>query len=228
MRFFGYSAALLVAGLMFVAPTVRADMITLTISDGTTSYTATGDAATGVSLNNGVPFTLDGVKFVGASAFTSSSGGESVTFGATLSSGKNGETSGKSISYTITDASVPGAYTSFQTTGGFTQPVASGTTLAMSTVNGTSDANLTIPNTTTPANGVVTTIASVSNPTSVTIHGTIVGFNMTPGKPSGLTVSTLLNVPEPNGVLLGLLGLPCLGGVVYFARRRSSAMALVA
>jgi len=107
---FSYSAALLVAGLMFLAPAVRADMITLTISDGTTSYSATGDAASGVTLGN---FTLDGVSFRGASAFTSNSGGESVNFGTSLASGPGGETAGKTISYTITDSSVPGSYTSF-------------------------------------------------------------------------------------------------------------------
>jgi hypothetical protein len=223
---FSYSAALLVAGLMFLAPAVRADMITLTISDGTTSYSATGDAASGVTLGN---FTLDGVSFRGASAFTSNSGGESVNFGTSLASGPGGETAGKTISYTITDSSVPGSYTSFVTSGAYSQAVKSGTTTATSSVNGSSDyPGIVVPNNNANGtNGPITKITSPSNPTSVTLSGTIVGFNMTPKLPTTLSASTALNVPEPNGVLLGLLGLPCLGGVVYFARRRS-AMALAA
>ena len=35
---------------------------------------------------------------------------------------------------------------------------------------------------------------------------------------------TSIVTPEPNSVLLGLLGLPCMGIVVYFARRRSSTL----
>ena len=39
--------------------------------------------------------------------------------------------------------------------------------------------------------------------------------------------SLVASVPEPNGILIGLLGLPCMGAVVYFSRRCSSRMAAV-
>jgi len=42
------------------------------------------------------------------------------------------------------------------------------------------------------------------------------------------TSQAVLALPEPDGVLIGMLGLPCMGLVVFFARRRASSMAMVA
>jgi hypothetical protein len=38
------------------------------------------------------------------------------------------------------------------------------------------------------------------------------------------SVKPVYSVPEPTGVLLGLVGLPCLGAVVFFTRRRFAGM----
>jgi hypothetical protein len=219
MRFLRFGAGLLVVATLFVTvSSSRADLITVTVTDGTTTYTgssSTGDA----TIPN---FTLDGVTFRGVDAFEIF-GPDSLNFQAGLS-GK--ESSGKTITYTVTDvtfsASLPA--TGFYTSTGLSAGVKSGTLTAGSTVDSVAGPSVTIPFSSTAASSINSTNTSIPSSSSltVTLTGTITGFQMKSSPPT-FSAATNFTVPEPTGVLMGLLGLPCLGAVVFFSRRRSLA-----
>jgi len=229
MRFRSYAAAMLAAAAVFcLAPAARADIVNIVITDGTTTYdssvpTQGSQSAGQASLNN---FTLDGVKFTSVGANSLDNGGETLNFTSTLSS-KNGQTAKTTITVTVTDT-LTGGYSSFYTTGGLTQTIKAGTFNVGSTVNGTSDVPVVVPSA-SQGTTIPVTVASPGSSASIIQTATITGFVMTPKIQTGFTNTTVLTaVPEPTGVLIGLLGLPCMGAVVFFARRRASEMALVA
>jgi hypothetical protein len=220
MRALRYGIGLIaVASLFVIASPSRGDIL-ITITDGTTTKTG---------LDSIPNFTLDGVSFRGVSAFEVS-GPDSLNFSASLSGKENGAT----ITYTVVDTTagglLTGPYSSFTTTTGLTQGVKGGTVTAQSTVNTTVGPSVTIPYSLSSAESITSASKAIPAPgtiTTITLSGTITGFHMNTAPPS-FSASTKLVVPEPNGVLIGLLGLPCMAAVVYFSRRRASAMALAA
>ena len=136
----------------------------------------------------------------------------------------------------LTVRNYTGTVTSFATDLGITGAVVKSTYSGYSTVLGTSDYSqgLNITNNSGAVNNQGAAY-NVTNPTGSTIVLTLELTNfLSPtqntnpkgGPPSiSANVSLVSAVPEPNAMLIGLLGLPCMGAVVYFARRRSTAMA---
>jgi hypothetical protein len=217
MRFLRFSAGLVVCAALFVTVSKsRADLITVTVTDGTTTYTnssSTGD----VSL---AKFTLDGVTFRGVDAYEIIGPPDSLNFQAGLS-GK--ESSGKTITYTVTDTALATSLpvVGFSTSVGLTGGVTGGTFTGGSTVNSVTGETVTVPFSSSSAESVTSSTTSIpmSSSLTVTLTGTIEGFQ----SPSATFSSSATNftVPEPTGVLMGLLGLPCLAGLMYLARRRA-------
>jgi hypothetical protein len=227
MRFVSYAAGLIVAALIVLAPAarVKADMIDLTITDGSKTYTTGfGDSFTGVSLPT---FTLDGVTIKGATAVATTTGGDAINFNTSSVSGT--ETSGKTITITVTDKAFPAEVTSFQTAHGYSIQVGGSSVYqANSTVSSTSDASTTASTLGGGTLGGSTTVAAPNDPTLIVLSASLSGFSQYDGVHPSISAATVLTVPavpEPNAFLIGVLGLPCMGAVVYFARRRSAAMA---
>jgi hypothetical protein len=153
------------------------------------------------------------------------SDGYAVNFNTSSVSGT--ETTGKTITITVTDYAFPGEVTSFQSIHGYSVMVGSSSLYkAHSTVDGTSDSSTTAPIGGGGGLGALTTVHTPTDPSEIVFTATLQSFKPFHGITPSISGGTLLTVvPEPNAMLIGLLGVPCMGAVVYLARRRSAALA---
>jgi hypothetical protein len=231
--------------MLVLVPSAQAQF---TVYDITSSYT--GSELTVDSLNGAIVST----NVVGSASFTTgpTATTNSLSFAGTIDgytisvsgSFNPGATSGPgTLAYTtsLTPVAATANFFAISTgAGDYTTPL--GGNLIYTNTQTSSGLNTTNPaafqGTLIADNGLNTYTANsvgslkASNTTSqIVAAGTLYdltqsGLILTDGSgPVSQTMTSVVAAPEPNGVLIGLLGLPCMGVVVYFARRRTSAMA---
>jgi hypothetical protein len=234
MRSLWYSTVLIVTALFVMVPPARAELI-LTIKDssGGPSFSYNDLSTPGTITLPGAGVLVDGVTFKGGATTPPAPG---ATFGSiNLALGITGtQKPGSTILYTLEETSTPAGPLTVTKASIVTPPPAPnpmyffGNFLNIAgTVNGQSAGSLpTLGKTaglySASAQGSVTP----ASPADLKLSGQITSFslNAVTGNHVEFT-NSLTAVPEPTGVLLGLLSLPLLGAVVYFARRPSAALA---
>jgi hypothetical protein len=253
MRLAKFSAALLAAALWFFPTESKADFVlsfgefggpsfTLTQASGSGTVTSTSsgvsfsDLSSSAGVIHAVGTTTDGYSF----DFTATSNRTSPGSTALVSlDGSLTGAGGKVFSYSVAEGTTAGAP-------GFTFPGTGSSTVGVtanlqsgSTFHANEAMTGTITNQTTPSTGTVSAVATGPNQTSsqnitftprgnsFSLQETGTIFQTSAGK-TAFTSSVVVSLPEPNGVLIGMLCLPCMGAVVFFARRRSFGMGPVA
>jgi len=250
MRFSGYLAGLLAGAAMFcLAPKAQAEFllnirdgsqgVTVRYSDATnsTTVTPTGGATVGSATAStnfiDLTATVDGYNFHVQGTRSQDSQSAKVTFNA--------------LSITPVDASTPARQFSYFVTGDpMTQPGGVGSKVVLSSAifrpsdavfvgqdAATATGKYQEPGQSsilTPQVHVNRVIAAQSastlpftrnSPTySLTDFGGILDVSGAPNANLRFYSQAVLSLPEPDGVLIGILGLPCMGLVVFFARRR--------
>jgi hypothetical protein len=224
MRFSSYVAGIVGAALMLLVPAAQAQTISLIISETAPPYASppppypynsvTVPLSDTASLSK---FTIDGLTFNGAQASLS---GNAINFNTFGVSGPEGSAP-LYISVIVKNSGLP--VSSFYTNHGYSSTVVSTSSYTgYSDVYGVTDASLTAP-VTGNVTGAVTPVTTTGS--TIALYLTLSGYKPSDGITPSISGATVLTVPEPNAVLIGLLGLPCMGAVVFFARRRSAAMA---
>lgn len=223
MRISSYAATVIAAALFAISPqAARADFLSV---NGNTSSTGSlvidYDSNTGIySAATKTGQTYDGLHF----SFQASVSGNTLL----LSGYAYGTASPASLNIVYDQSGLSGSLL-YSTLGLSTSP---GFTAGSVSSNAT--ANSVSTQTQTVTNGTAGQGAALTSPTITTGATTVAELSLTlsDGYMSTATANTnfratavLSAVPEPTGVLMGLLGLPCLGAVVFLARRRSAAMA---
>lgn len=235
MRLFKWIPALLAGmAMMALSQSVQAQF-TVVITD-----VDNGDSITKSGISSGGTTTLDfgpvdgGSKFVVTTTlFQSVATGDSIVAAFTTTTG-TGSSSGDTYAIAIKDATV---LTNLSGPGTLTASIATASSFSsLDTINNKATykgATTITTNSTTDASGPnqtpTPTTKSIANISSFTLSEISTFQAASSGATDKWTatanVSEVHAVPEPTGVLIGLVGLPCLGAVVFFSRRRFAGMA---
>jgi hypothetical protein len=199
--------------------------------------TATSGATTTLDFN--AIFADGGSKFVVTTTQYASNSGDSIVASFVTTTGTNGDTYAVTVKSSTANSNLVGVGTG---AGTLTAAISSGSAFSTDdTIDNKATYKDTVP---TTINTDATTDASGpnQNPTSATKSVPTVGtFTLSEvsifgANSSGYvdhwtataSVTPVYSVPEPTGVLMGLVGLPCLGAVVFFSRRRFAGMSALA
>jgi hypothetical protein len=198
--------------------------------------TATSGATTTLDFN--AIFADGGSKFVVTTTQYASNSGDSIVASFVTTTGTNGDTYAVTVKSSTANSNLIGVGTG---AGTLTAAVTTTTFSASDTINNKATYKDTVPTTintdsTTDAAGpsAAPTPATKSVPTVGTF--TLSEVSIFGANSSGYvdhwsataSVTPVYSVPEPTGVLMGLVGLPCLGAVVFFSRRRFAGMSALA
>jgi len=245
-------AGLLAGAAMFcLAPMAQAEFllnirdgsgsVTVRYSDATNSSTVTTTGTASVSSSSAstnlinLTATVDGYNFHLQGTRSEDSQSAKVTFNA--------------LSVTPVDASIPARQFSYFVSGDpMTQPGGVGSKVVLSTAIFRPSGAVFVGQDTATATGkyqepgqssiltpqvhVNRVVAADSASTlpftrgsttySLTDFGGILDVSGAPNANLRFFSQAVLSLPEPDGVLIGMLGLPCMGLIVFFARRRAS------
>jgi hypothetical protein len=208
--FFSLGKVLIAAvAICAAAPTAKADLTLDFTSNGSTTSMSITPTATGSGLVVG-NFT---VSYAVSETYTN--GVESLSVQVTAVKGNGGTSANASaLAYSLTDTNVTTPPDGGTLKNGLTSSFTNGgTNQTASSLATYQDGNGTI-NTTTSAS-----IPGINTPYVLETSGQV--RHAANGSTSTFTsTASVIGVPEPTGVIAALAGLPCMGLVIGFARRR--------